>query len=157
MTIQICHFVEKPFPAKSSNIYEISLTLKSYKHFQCLCAGNTFISPIECIHCSAWQGLYHVSNIKYRLAVSSHRRVERLHSEAMHISEGRYIASQFADKLTSININLLQNFLPLQFTPFPLKPTLHMQLKLPNVLKHAASGWQLSVFVAHSSTSVNAK
>ena len=37
--------------------------------------------------------------------------------------------------------------------PSPLKPLLHMQEKLPKVLVHIASAWQLCVPVEHSSTS----
>ena len=42
---------------------------------------------------------------------------------------------------------------PVHDCPFPVYPVLHVHIKLPGVLVHVASVWQLSELVEHSSIS----
>ena len=43
--------------------------------------------------------------------------------------------------------------LPVQLTPSPSHPSLHVHVKLPSASAHVASSWQLSVSLSHSSMS----
>jgi len=43
--------------------------------------------------------------------------------------------------------------LPEHMMPSPVKPVLHLHVKLPSVLEHSASMWQLSTLALHSSIS----